>query len=100
MYRPLNTLEDIKGNIFLIFKHSLTCPISAGAKKEVDKFVAQHDEIPVYMLIVQEHPELKQSIAQKYMIKHESPQIIAVKDGGVVGCASHYDVKNIQDYFS
>src|SRR5699024_6199512 len=56
---------------FFFLKHSNTCPISAGAFEEFQKFHYERD-IDGYYLIVQDHRELSNYISEKYDIKHES----------------------------
>lgn len=83
----LNFSEDE----FIIFKHSVTCPISKRAKTEMDWFV-EHSLIPVYILIVQEQKELSIEIERKFNVKHDSPQIIVFKKGKVFKVLNHYDI--------
>ena len=92
MYKDMHALSDPTENEYIIFKHSITCPISAAAKKEVDKFVEKHDELPVYVLIVQTHADLKLEIADHFGVKHESPQILVIKNGTVLGHRNHSDI--------
>ncbi|WP_186578350.1 bacillithiol system redox-active protein YtxJ [Aquibacillus kalidii] len=74
-----------------LLKHSLTCPISAAAKEEYDKFSDQVDS-PLYILHVQESRELSNAIADKYNIKHESPQVLHFKDNKVQWHDSHHRI--------
>lgn len=77
---------------FFFMKHSLTCPISAGAYEEYKKFADQTDE-DVYYLAVQESRELSNHIAQTFGIRHESPQAFYFKNGEPVWNASHNKIK-------
>ncbi len=70
-----------------LFKHSLTCPISAGVYEEVSGV-----ESDVNIVIMQKSRDVSNEIAQKTGIRHESPQAIVLKDGKVVYHASHYDI--------
>ena len=81
MIIPIHSLEDIKEQTCLIYKHSSTCPVSAAAKNIVESFSKDHPEIPIYMMVVQEDPELKIQIQDKFSIKLETPQIIVPKEG-------------------
>lgn len=100
MITEIHTLDDIKEDTCLIFKHSSTCPVSANASKVVTTFSKKHPEVHIYMNIVQNEKELKWALADKYGVKHESPQIIVLRDGKVTASANHYHIENIEQYFS
>jgi len=82
----------------LIFKHSLTCPISANAYNGIEEG-NKKDLIPypIYLVIVQKERNLSNEIAQTFGITHESPQIILIKNGKALYNTSHRNiqVKNI-----
>ena len=90
----VNTTEELDGlfeksseqPVFL-FKHSLTCPISAGVFQTVSEIDAD-----VHLIVVQHAREVSNEVAQKTGIRHESPQAIVLKNGKPVYQASHYDV--------
>ena len=71
----------------LVFKHSNSCPISSWAYREMEKFEN------VNLLVVQSARELSHEVATITGVRHETPQIIVLKDGKAVWNASHYDVK-------
>lgn len=71
----------------VLFKHSLTCPISASVYNEMKKVDGD-----VHLVVVQSARSVSNEIAQKTGIRHESPQAIVLKDGNVVYSASHFDV--------
>lgn len=98
-FRPLDTEETLEearaaseeGPVVL-FKHSISCPISAGAHSEMETLTAD-DDPPVYRLIVQQARPLSQRIAQDLGIRHESPQVIVLRNGRPVFHASHGRVR-------
>jgi len=77
----------------LVFKHSTTCGISAGAAREVQ---AMTTEVPIYWVNVREQRELSNWVAETYGVTHESPQLILIRDGKAVQTWSHYDVHRSQ----
>ncbi|RDU36174.1 bacillithiol system redox-active protein YtxJ [Neobacillus piezotolerans] len=95
----INTLESIeqleeilqKESKVMVLKHSSTCPISHAAFEEYGEFAGQ-DEVPAWMLIVQESRPLSNYIAETYGIKHESPQAILFQDGKPIWNASHWKI--------
>ena len=71
----------------VIFKHSLTCPISASAFKQMTGY--QGD---VALVEVQRARSLSNEIEKRLGIRHESPQVIVLSNGQVVWDASHFKV--------
>jgi bacillithiol system protein YtxJ len=71
----------------LLFKHSNSCGISSRAYREME----QLDR--VNLLEVQSARELSREVAAITGVRHETPQVIVLKDGKAVWNASHYDVK-------
>ncbi len=71
----------------VLFKHSLTCPISSGVYQEISNADAD-----VHLVVVQHSRALSTQIAERTGIRHESPQAIVLKNGKSVYNASHYDV--------
>ncbi len=71
----------------ILFKHSVTCPISSGVYREVAEV-----ESDINLVIVQKARDISNEIAQKTGIRHESPQAIVLKNGKAVYSASHYDI--------
>jgi len=74
-------------NPIVLFKHSTTCPISAGVYQEISNADAD-----IHLVIIQNSRDVSNAIAKKTGVRHESPQAIVVKNGKVVYQASHYDV--------
>jgi len=89
-------LEDLlkKEDKFFLLKHSLTCPISHAAYQEYEKYAAENESVPTYYLAVQEARPLSNEIAEKFEIKHESPQAILIKNGDAIWNASHWKITN------
>ena len=71
----------------VLFKHSTTCPISAGVHQEISNADAD-----INIVVVQHARNVSDAIAQKTGVRHESPQAIILKNGKVVYHAAHYDV--------
>jgi bacillithiol system protein YtxJ len=83
-----------KESKFSLLKHSLTCPISHAAYMEYEKYANEHQDFPTYYLAVQETRQLSNEIAEKFNIKHESPQVILFSKGEVLWNASHWKITN------
>ena len=76
----------------LIFKHSRTCGTSAQAHEEVSTLLAGTLEAPVYLVDVRSARQVSNAIAQRFGIRHESPQVLLLAGGRVRWSASHYHV--------
>jgi len=79
----------------LLFKHSRTCGISMEAYDELQAHVAEHADKPpasYKVITVQSHRRLSDSAAQRFGIRHETPQAILLKDGRPVWNASHFRI--------
>ena len=95
--KPIATIEEFeelfnKHDEFLFMKNSLTCPISQAAYEEYETFTKEHQEVPAYFLTVQDARPLSNHIAEKYEIKHESPQAILFSANQPVWNASHWKI--------
>ncbi|PLR83814.1 MULTISPECIES: bacillithiol system redox-active protein YtxJ [Bacillus] len=92
----INTVEQfddaVNNGAFLILKHSTTCPISQAAYEEFEKFTEDHPKVNSYYLTVQDARPLSNHIAEKYDIKHESPQALLFTNSGVAWHASHWKI--------
>jgi bacillithiol system protein YtxJ len=77
----------------LLFKHSLTCPISSRAFNELQSYLDYADPRASYKLItVQSARSVSDEAASRLNLGHESPQAILVRNGREVWNASHYDI--------
>lgn len=75
---------------FLIFKYSMTCFSSISANKELRTL---ETDLPIYTVIVQTDRKVSNIIEQDLKVKHESPQLLIVKDGKAIWQATHYHIK-------
>ena len=91
----LDTIEKLEAAIensrihpVLLFKHSITCGISANVFRDVAGV-----EAPINLVVVQDDRPISNEIARRTGVRHESPQAIILKDGEVVYHASHFDIR-------
>lgn len=71
----------------VIFKHSLTCPISSAAYEQMSRFDGE-----VALIEVQVARQLSNQIENKLGVPHESPQVIVLNKGQVAWNASHFKI--------
>jgi len=78
----------------LIYKHSHRCSICFLAKEELEKVAEELNSIAdLYIVNVINQREVSNSIASKLEVRHESPQVIILKNKKVVWNGSHWSVK-------
>jgi bacillithiol system protein YtxJ len=80
-------IEKSKQRPVVIFKHSLTCPISSRAYSQMAGFNGE-----IELLEIQNNRDLSREIEDRLGVEHESPQVIVLRNGQVVWDASHFDV--------
>lgn len=75
----------------VIFKHSVTCGISAGARRRFEEYVesAGDGEVEFHLLEVQHARPLSNAIADATGVRHQSPQAILLRQGEAVWDTSH-----------
>ncbi|MEJ9228039.1 bacillithiol system redox-active protein YtxJ [Peribacillus butanolivorans] len=84
--------ELLNEETFLLFKHSLTCPISAEAYEQYEKYMAANEELKTAYLAVQEARPLSNYVAETFDINHQSPQVILFKNGKPAWNESHWRI--------
>lgn len=98
--KTIEEFEEIFNNLnsaeLVIFKYSSSCPISRRAEFEFEDFIKNKKDDENYKIIrvnvISARP-LSMHIAEKFNIKHESPQLIwLAKDGTTKHTASHYSI--------
>ena len=84
--------EFLQKDTFLLFKHSLTCPVSAEAFREYQQFIEKNPNLATAYLAVQEARPLSTYVAESFDIKHQSPQAIYFKEGKPTWNDSHWRI--------
>lgn len=85
--------EALSAETAILFKYSMTCPISANARGEMEAFMEKQPDAPLYRLDVHQAPEASTYVAEKTGIEHESPQVIVLRNGKTGYTATHFDVR-------
>ena len=80
----------------VLFKHSTRCGISSSVIKRFEKqSIDLMESIDFYYLDLLNFRDISNTIAEKFKVMHQSPQIIIVKNNELVAHASHYDILEI-----
>jgi bacillithiol system protein YtxJ len=77
-------LAQSNGAPAIIFKHSNSCGISAGAYEEMSRLNSQ-----VGLVTVQTARDLSNDIEARTGVEHHTPQVFIIRDGKVLWTASH-----------
>lgn len=77
-----------------VFKHSSICPISDRALGEYERFVGSYeqDDFDFTLIMIRDHRDVSNAVAEKTGVKHESPQAILLSKGQAVWDDSHYEI--------
>lgn len=75
----------------LLFKHSLTCPVSSAAFREFQRFLAvgAPENVEVRLIEVQNARQASNRVAELTGVRHESPQALLIDGGAVRWHRSH-----------
>ena len=84
-------LERSRRRPVWLFKHSVTCGISAGARRRFEEFVASRaaGEADYVLLEVQHARPLSNAVAEATGVRHQSPQVLLLRSGEAVWTTSH-----------
>ena len=73
----------------IIFKHSTRCSVSRMVLKQFENEFDLHEKITPYFLDLLEHRDISNEIASRFVVFHQSPQLIVIKDGNAIFNDSH-----------
>ena len=93
-FSDVATMDELDGcfershdETVVLFLHDYWCPVSTRAYDEMCQV-----EGDVALVDVAEHRDLTASITQRTGVKHESPQVLILRDGASRWDASHFKV--------
>ncbi|MBE9462456.1 bacillithiol system redox-active protein YtxJ [Dyadobacter subterraneus] len=94
--KEVEALTNLR-ELALIYKHSPRCMTSLMAFRNMKSGSESDYSIPFYMVDVIQNRDISRLIAEKFNIRHESPQVLIVKDGKCIFDTSHESIvlKNI-----
>jgi bacillithiol system protein YtxJ len=80
----------------LFFKHSNTCPISARALAEFEKYLQTSGSAKLQhaLIVVQKARAVSDRLAELTGVPHETPQAILVQNGRAVWADSHFALQS------
>ena len=85
--------QSMNESVFL-FKHSVRCGVSSMVLNRFEKQMRERNK-KYYFLNILANRDLSNWIADELNIRHESPQLIVLKDAKVIAYDSHYNLLDI-----
>ena len=97
--RALQSVDDLDEAVshsfdrpIVLFKHSATCGTSAMAFEEMEELKALEPAAEVFVVTIPFGRSVSNEIARRFNVRHESPQVLILCDGGITWHASHFRV--------
>lgn len=76
-----------------LFKHSLICPTSACAFDAFERFAkGEQARSSMAVIEIQRARDLSREVGQRTGVRHESPQVLLIREGQPVWHASHWQI--------
>lgn len=97
-------IEDLKKRSFekpvVIFKYSTRCGISRITLRKFENDLPENLDVDFYFMDLVKYRSLSNEIAESFKVRHESPQLIVLKEAIVQHHSSHQDInaKQLPDY--
>jgi bacillithiol system protein YtxJ len=94
----LDTIIELSNNKpQLIFKHSTRCGISRMVISQFKKdYELKETEADLYYLDMIANRDISNTIAERLDVRHESPQLLVIKNGVVVAHESHGAINSLK----
>lgn len=101
-WKEIKSKETIKGieeksrqNPVIIFKHSTRCPISSNVLGRLKRDWQEEQDLDAefYIIDIINYRDLSKAIADHFNVKHQSPQMMIIKNGQSIYDESHFDIE-------
>lgn len=88
-------LDNKSGEQHILFKHSTRCNISAMAFRRFEtEWNEDYNSTNIWYLDLLAHRDISNIIAEKTGVYHQSPQVIALKNGEVIYTETHGQISS------
>lgn len=97
-WTPLSSIQQLESlaatqQPFVVFKHSTRCSVSSMAKRNLEfDFSSLPAGFQVYYLDLISRRDISNAIAERWSVRHESPQLLVLKGDSCLYHASHQDI--------
>lgn len=90
-------VENSKTKTQIIFKHSTRCGISRMAINQFKKdYKLSENEADLHYLDLLNFRAISNTVAEQFNVRHESPQLLIIKNGVVIAHDSHSGVNRLE----
>ena len=80
----------------VVFKHSTRCGLSSMMVRRFEATWGAHGrDASFYLLDLIRYRQLSEALAERFQLWHQSPQVLIIRDGVLVGSASHGDIARL-----
>ncbi|GGW43304.1 bacillithiol system redox-active protein YtxJ [Arenibacter certesii] len=80
----------------IIFKHSTTCGVSRMVMNRFNEsYTLSSDQVDLYYLDLHSYRNISNEVANLFQLRHESPQLLIIKNGVVVAHDSHSGISQL-----
>ncbi len=96
-WKDLTSISDLndaisssENRLVVLFKHSTRCSISRMSLKILEMgWDSSLDNVDVYYLDLLKYRDVSNSISEQLSIEHQSPQLLVLHQGKVLGVSNH-----------
>ena len=78
----------------MIFKHSRACSTSSMVISRLERKwnTQEMGHVQTYFLDLLSYRQISNAISDQFRIRHESPQVLVIRDGEAVYNGSHFEI--------
>ena len=77
----------------IIYKHSTRCGLSSMTQNMLDRDWAKlRNHTKLYFLDLIRYRDISNQVEEKFNVRHQSPQILIIKNGNCIYNESHYNI--------
>lgn len=85
-------IETSHNQQVVIFKHSTRCSVSSIVRSRLEGQWPQNTSLVPMMIDVIADRHVSNSVAERFKVRHESPQMLLIEKGECRHHASHFDI--------
>ena len=92
-WTSLSEPEQLSSIPVIIYKHSSQCGLSTMTENKLEEgWDLLKPKVRLYFLDLIRNREASNSVAERFKVRHQSPQILIIKNGICVYNSSHYEI--------
>jgi bacillithiol system protein YtxJ len=84
--------KESASQVVMIYKHSTRCSVSSTVLNRMERSSAMFGDIKIYFLDLLHHRQVSNLVEDVFSVRHESPQLLAIKEGEVLFHLSHFEI--------